>query len=449
MESTSSSIFPIPPTGEGRRITVVNYDLLPNAPINNVFVYPSLDVKRLKKALEQTLSLWPVVCGHIETDNAYASNYSLVCSDNAVPFTFVENAELDQWPTDLSVVVSEPSQLAPYLDPVSDELRKSVPLLRFKITHLTRSEEYIFGVSFSHVIGDAASVVHFLNDLSRLYQHLEPLSPRPVFERYLVPEEKADLSLLPRIKICQNAAPEEELLKIYHMQHQSSDPLTMTFSSQQLALLRTRVGGNQLIMSTNDALIAYIIFRLNTHFFLKEEVIQRASILVDYRGISTVLCSSGQVGNCVMHVLSDDFSDPYSFSNIAQTLRRSINKARKESFALSQVATQHVATKQLNDKQLERNWSSFDNEVSVNSQYKFDWAEQVDMGMTNQCRMHMSHTGKLYFRVFRTNPVREKDGTWTRDVGAAELSFRLAKRPQKEIFIQTWKNDVMEHFASV
>jgi hypothetical protein len=223
----------------------------------------------------------------------------------------------------------------------------------------------------------------------------------------------------------------------------------MSFSSKQLALLRTRVSGDRLTVSTNDALIAYVIFRLNTHFFPKQQSIQRASIVVSYRGISTALCSTTQVGNFFMHILSDDFSDPYSFSNIAQTLRYSLNKAREEPFVLSQIATENLARKQLDDKQFKPNWSCFDNEVFVNSQYKCDWVEQVDMGMTNQCRMHMSQAKKLYFRIFRANPVREKDGTWTRDLGAAELSVRLTRGPQLEIFLQAWKNDVKEHFADV
>jgi len=246
-----------------------------------------------------------------------------------------------------------------------------------------------------------------------------------------------------------DGAPIETLLKIYRKEHESSDPITMSFSSKQLALLRTRVGADQLTVSRNDALIAYVVFRLNTHFFLKQQAIQRVSMVISCRGISTALCSATHVGNHFMHILSDDFSDPYSFSAIAQTLRHTINKAREESFALSQVATENFVQKQLNDKQFISNWTCYDNEVFVNSQYKCDWAEQVDLGMKNQCRMHMSQAIKHYFRIFRANPVREKDGTWTRDVGAAEVSFRLSKGPQKEIFLQAWKDDVKEHFARV
>ncbi len=210
---------------------------------------------------------------------------------------------------------------------------------------------------------------------------MEPLAPKSLFERRLESKGKADLDLLARMKYYRDGAPIEALRKIYRQEHESSDPITITFSSKQLALLRTRVGGDQLNVSTNDALVAYVIFRLNTHFFPEQQPIQRASMVVNYRGISTTLCSPNQVGNYFMHILSDDFFKP--------------------------------------------SWSCFDNEVFINSQYKCDWAEQVDMGIANQCRMHTLKAKKLYFRVFRANPVREKDGTWTRDVGAAELSVDL------------------------
>jgi len=70
MESSTDFIFPIPPTGKGRRLALGPMDQLINWPINCVFIYPSLDINKLKRVLEHTLSIWPVVCGHIEVDNA-------------------------------------------------------------------------------------------------------------------------------------------------------------------------------------------------------------------------------------------------------------------------------------------------------------------------------------------------------------------------------------------
>ena len=449
MEPHSFLISPAPPTGQGRRIQLVTFDLQPSWPINRVFVYPSLDVDRLKRALEQALSLWPIVCGHIELDDTSSSHYSLVFSDNAVPFTVVENTQINRWPTDLPVVVSDSSQLRPYLDPVVDELRNCAPLLRFKVTRLTCSNEFVLGVSFSHVIGDAVSFALFLDDLSRVYQHLEPRSPRPVFDRCLWPNEQPDLDLIVRMKNYRDGAPLETLIDAYRKEHESSDPCTMIFSSKDLAILRARAGGDSLIVSTNDALIAYVIFRLNTHFFRGQQPIQRASIAVSYRGISQTVCLRVQVGNCFMNVLSDDFSDPYCFTVIARTLRHSMNNVRKEPVAISHVATENLALKQLDDKQFKPNWTCFDNEVFVNSQYKCDWAELFDLGMTNQCRMHMAQAKKLYLRVFRPNPVRENDGTWSRDVDAVEVSVRLTRGPPLELFVQAWKNDAKENFANI
>lgn len=61
----------------------------------------------------------------------------------------------------------------------------------------------------------------------------------------------------------------------------------MSFSSKQSAVLRTRASGEQVTVSMNDALVAYVIFWFNTHFFLEQERIQGASIVVNYREISS------------------------------------------------------------------------------------------------------------------------------------------------------------------
>ena len=132
------------------------------------------------------------------TDRLLGQGYSFhVCGELD---DVVENTHIDRWPTDLPVVVSESSQLRPYLDPVFDELHNGVPLLRLKVTRLTCSKEFVLGISFSHLIGDAGSFALFLDDLSRLYQDLEPRSLRPVFDRCLWPNEKPDLALIATMK---------------------------------------------------------------------------------------------------------------------------------------------------------------------------------------------------------------------------------------------------------
>ena len=66
-------------------------------------------------------------------------------------------------------------------------------------------------------------------------------------------------------------------------------------------------------------------------------------------------------------------------------------------------------------------------EVMFNSNSKYDWVNQVDFDMTNQCRFHTTGLYKFYFRIFHLNPVRSEDGNWTRDNGGIEVAFRIPK----------------------
>jgi len=87
------------------------------------------------------------------------------------------------------------------------------PLVRFKLTHIVQSDEWLSGISWYHVLGDAAACLHFSNTLSRFYQQMEPTKPLPIFERRLWREDEADQSILPTIKRLRDAKPLEIILK--------------------------------------------------------------------------------------------------------------------------------------------------------------------------------------------------------------------------------------------
>lgn len=57
------------------------------------------------------------------------------------------------------------------------------PFFRLKLTRLVKSGECVMGVSWSHILGDVAALLHSLNTISRLYQQLEFAKPDPSFER--------------------------------------------------------------------------------------------------------------------------------------------------------------------------------------------------------------------------------------------------------------------------
>jgi hypothetical protein len=439
----TSYIDASPPTGNHRRITLLGTDLIFGG-IDNVFVYPTLDVDRLRNALSETLSFWPILTGRIIVNND--DEYIIECSDNSIPFTYIENDQLECWP-DLPVVVDDIKILQPFIDSV--QYKPSIePLLRFKLTHLLRSDEYVLGTSFSHMVGDADSTIHFLTDLSRIYQHLEPLPPRPIFERLLLKKEEPDFSLPLINYISENAEKREDIIARIIKEPAETDPLTMSFSSEQLAQLRVRIEHNDEV-TTHDTLCAYVILTINKYLFsTADEYLQRTHLLVNYRGVSDSLAPKGHVANSFIQTLSGDFQNPSCLSSIAKTIRQAINAIRNEEFLAKWIISADVLMKQLHKNgRLTFIWTK--NDVIFNSNSKYDWANQVNFGMINQCRFHTAGSYKFYFRIFQSNPVKRNDGSWTRDNGGVEVTFRIPKGEGKEKFLEAWKKDIEEKFANV
>ncbi|CAF1338068.1 unnamed protein product [Rotaria sordida] len=418
--------------------------------VDNVFVYPTLDIKQLQNAIGRTISLWPIVVGRLcITDNEH---YSIELSDNPIPFTYVENDELERWPI-LPVAIDDRTILQSFVDSVPSEPTQDDPLVRFKVTRLVRSNEYVLGVSFYHMLGDADSYIHFLSDLSRFYQGLEPLSPKPSFERHLWIKKDApraiDSSLMPLLQPLQDARPRDIIIAKVVEEHTTTDPVQISFSSEQLTKLHSLAGQGIESITIQDALTAYIIVTLNKYVLVSDnEHIRRTNTIINYRGISDTLAPRGQVDNSIMFMLSDDFDNPLSLQCVAKTIRASINKARNEEFLERWLITIDLMMRKIHKEGKAWNFASYPNEIWFNSNLKYDWASKVDLGMKDQCRFHTVGVSKLKCRVFPLNPIQDVDGNWTRDHGGAEVSFRIPKEDCKNKFIAAWNNDVKENFMN-
>ena len=92
----------------------------------------------------------------------------------------------------------------------------------------------------------------------------------------------------------------------------------------------------------------------------------------------------------------------------------------------------------------EVNIDHFSNGIVVNSNFRFDWAQTVDLGHTDRCRFYTDGTANLFVRVFRLNPP--SDGT--RDRHGAEVAFRI-ERVLKEKFLDAYRRDIDENFLNV
>src|SRR5205823_3887699 len=125
------------------------------------------------------------------------------------------------------------------------------------------------GTSGSHMIGDGASFLKFLNTISRFYQQMELIEPLPVFERRLWKEDEADKSLLPMMKYLSECRSTEEIIKKMMEDQTVYDQVNIHFSGEQLAKLRILAGGDA--VTIQDALTAYIILTLNTHCYPNDD----------------------------------------------------------------------------------------------------------------------------------------------------------------------------------
>ncbi|CAF3673102.1 unnamed protein product [Rotaria socialis] len=445
-------VLPSSPTGNNRRVELSGLDLSLILRIDNIFVYPAeLDIDRFKDALSRTLSLWPFVIGRfLKLDGGH---YFIEMSDNGIPFTYAENSELEQWPLGNKVVVDIIQySLEPFIDGVQTmklmESSNDEPLFRLKLTHIVKSNEWILGTSWAHVLGDAASNLRFLNTLSRLYQQLEPLAPLPIFERRLWRDEEADKSLSPLLKELSNAKPFREMIQVFLSREETHEQLNLHFSSKQLSRLRELAGGDS--VTIQDALSSYIILLLNTHCFNNdnERLILRTDTVINFRGVSDLIAPVGLVSDATIVLSSENFDDPLSLTSIAKTIRRSILQTRDPKFLEPYVATSdRLKRKILREHQL-LNLGPFPNDVIVNSNLRYDWAHLVDFGYTDKCRFYTPWTGRLYFRVFRLNPIKDGNQWLPRDRDGAEVAFRIAP-DVKDKFLSAWQKDIVENFTNI
>ena len=445
-------VSPSSPTGHSRQIELAGVDLWIFASTDKVFIYPAeLDIDRFTDALSRTLSAWPIVAGRfLLLENEH---YVIEMSDNPVPVTYAENKTLEAWPAHMSIVLElHQNPLVPFIDPV--EIIKLVsgsqdePLFRLKLTRIVQSGEWVMGVSWAHVLGDAAALLNLLNTISRFYQNLEPLEPLPVFERRRWQEEEADQSLLPVMKHLTHAGPLQDMFKLFSSWDDSHKQLNLCFSGEQISKLHELAGGNS--VTVQDSLSAYVILTLNTHCYEHDNRnrILRTNTTVNFRGVSNLIAPLGHVSNAIMMMLSDDFGDPLSLRSIAETIRSSIIRSRNSTLLERWLATADGLMRKIARENLLANWNQFPHEVIVNSNLRYDWVDLVDFGYQDQCRLHTVWTGPLYLRVFRLNPAKNGSEWLPRDRNGAEVAFRI-ENDMKEKFLSAWQKDVRENFVNV
>ncbi|CAF4254142.1 unnamed protein product [Adineta steineri] len=429
-------VYPSPPTGNNRRLELAGLDLWRMARIDNVFVYPSeINIDRFKEALSRTLSLWPFIIGRSRLDTD--EHYFIEMFDNPIPVVLFNDYESVKWPFDSNVIQDfYTNSLSTYLDEVRVtnlfDNTNDEPLVRLKLTHIIQSNEWKLGISWAHELGDAASCLNFSNTLSRLYQHMEPLESLPIFERRLWKNDEIDPSLLSTMKHFRDAKPLEEMWKKFMIDQEAYDQVNLSFSSEQLVKLRTLAGDDN--TTIQDALTAYIILTLNKYCYYNDDKrrILRTNTSVDFRGVSDSIA----------------YTDPYSLSSIAKTIRQSIIKSRDSKFLERWLATADDAMRKMIHNNRLADLGFVPNEIIVNSNLRYDWVDLVDFGYKDQCRFYTGWSGAFYLRIFRLNPICKKNTWLSRDRNGAEVIFRIEKN-LKAKFLNMIKRDIGENFKNI
>jgi hypothetical protein len=245
------------------------------------------------------------------------------------------------------------------------------PFFHMKLTRIVESGKLIMGISWAHVLGDAASCLNCLNTISRLYQKLEPLMPDPVFERRLWNENEADQSFLPAMELLRDAQPKEQMATSFMSYLAAFEQVNLHFSGEQLAQLHELAGESS--VTIQDIFTAYIIILLNTSCFENnEQRITHAGTIINFRGVSDSISPLGHLENSIFLMLSDDFENSQSLSNIAMTIRSSIIRSREKTFLDSYLATMDGLMRKIARENRECRITHYPNEIIVNSNLRYD-----------------------------------------------------------------------------
>lgn len=236
----------------------------------------------------------------------------------------------------------------------------------------------------------------------------------------------------------------EQRLDLFKNECKTYDQLNLHFSGEQLGHLRKQIVDSR--VSTHDVLIGYVIVTLNTWCYSNDdELILCNNILINCRDGS----NSNLVGNYTMRMWSNNFTDPYSLSNVAKSIRDSIIRARDPEFVEHWLSTVNALIKDMIHHNRTIIWARCPNGIVVNSNYRYDWASLVDFGHRNKCRFYTYWSKNLFVRIFRLNPkYDDASGYITRDCQGAEVSFRIEKNI-KQKFVDAFQRDVNTNFQNV
>ncbi|KAF5374209.1 hypothetical protein D9758_004644 [Tetrapyrgos nigripes] len=481
--SSSSESYAIYPSGYNR--TSLEGGVIPFPPkeylslgytVELILVLPSfISIERYNYALAQTLAIFLPACGRFISINDGTSKrggIGLRQSINPIVVEVFEDYHTERFPhTDIII-----DKGSPWTGPLGQNLvDEDEALVRIRFTRIHQSGEMVYGLSWSHALGEdqiqftyesangragdgfslhlfTVYIAHFYrgSDISQL--------PIPTFSKTFVPAPPSDpriaaeiLPLVSKSNVSRAKLP-KVIMERFARSLQTTVPVRLRFTVEQLDALVDRCeAANGYRPSRVNAMVAYFAYAYNT-VVSDERKLTTILNTIGYRG--TRWASPGHIGNAVFIVPSPSFSPSSPTSGVKEN-QEYFNSAIASIAAKLRLGTKHSLVREFLDVYLpfyesccrdlwenrlvQDGFPASEQEITINSCYRVDYRKGGDFGF--QCshesqapghypvRMHMTGMMEKYLRIFRANlPWPGKDGKWEVHLeGGAEMGFTMNK----------------------
>ncbi|KLO09438.1 hypothetical protein SCHPADRAFT_907771 [Schizopora paradoxa] len=432
-------------------------------PCNECTVVPGpIDVERFKRAVLSWLTLVPHAAGRLSKDKngswTITSSYPIPVTTASYTGVYTEEKLNNIFP---EIMDSIPWIYSPPAD------LENHPLTRFKLTHLTRTNETVIFVSMCHCIVDGIALFNVLHMLSDIYcgANVSDLAPRAVtYENYLGnpppyldPSGDAYKRALARTPILEKGYEPDAHLNKWMQSMADTDRVDLFFTKEQMDVLVRRANAKLPAKSgrvtTATVLPAYMFTVLN-RVYGKPRFNRVLSVLgvrgmFSPQGSSYEFPSTNSAGMAIVQTVSDPFPQKQllDISFLATSLRKHTENSLKPETLLDITSVYEQRQLQLANENKIAWMLPEDGDGILGSNLMYRTEVRVHFGYgANRCRFYTWPPIKHYLRAFKANPIQYDDGTWEDREGVIHLMFLVEKGYGNKVYDLV--RDELRHFTA-
>ncbi|EIN08972.1 hypothetical protein PUNSTDRAFT_134145 [Punctularia strigosozonata HHB-11173 SS5] len=409
--------------GDLEKIPIPGTDLIFASLDGGWFLPGPIHLEGLKTALAAALHDYPHAAGRLRSDPETGKWY-IALTNSAISIT-VHRSSVDPRPEVEFMCERNPEFLPWSYAPTS---HNDEPLVRFKLTYWEVTNEFSFGPSWYHRLGDGLTFWRFMDNLTNCYVGAKPCFV-PTFEKYMTDPPTLERSaltdtvrLVPHLAVDYSA---EQFFAMYQNIMESTSRIDLQFSKNQLQKMR--------VFAEKSSGVKPIKWLMN---------------VIDYRGVVAAEGSdytpppASSAGNITLTKYSDRIPDDAKFQigPIASVIRNTIATSRDPDYVRRVVAiSEELYTRSSNENRCQW-WFPWDGGAAINNLYRVPWTG-THFGYPGKARFHVHDAWERYFRIWPGNPTQNEQGEWHANEGSARVFFRV-KHHLKDKVLQIVQNDI-------